>query len=252
MTSNDKLARLAGLLYLILWPTTGLWYGTGRSLMTGDAAATLAHIQASRTLFEVAILAGAAGFVDYLILGLVFYQLFAPVSRRAASLLLAFVAVSVPVSLAAVARQIDVLSLLDGAKDLPALGGDQLQVQVMLMLHGSNNLFLITNIFSGLWLIPLGWLMFRSGFAPRILYVLLMLGGLFYLLSFAGPVFDTHYESSLFARIMGIICGIPGVIGEGATGLWLLIRGSRQWKPAAPVGDTRAAAPPRILNQQLG
>ena len=232
MTSN-KLARLAGLLYLILLPTTGLWYGTARSLMAGDADATLAKVQASRKLFEVAIIAGAAGYVDYLIVGLVFYQLFSPVSKRAASLLLAFVAASVPLSLAAVARQIDVLSLLDGAKVLPSLGGDPLQAQVMQALHSSNNLFLMTNIFSGLWLIPLGWLMFRSGFAPRILYILLMLGGLFYVLGFVGPVFTADYENTVFGRIVGISCGVPGVIGELGTGFWLLIRGSRQWKTAS-------------------
>ena len=238
MTSNHKLARFAGLLYLLLLPTVGLWYGTGRSLMAADAAATLANIQASRTLFEVAIVVGAAGFVTYLILGLVFYRLFSPVSNVAASLLLAFVAASVPISLAAVARQIDVLSLLDGGKGLPALGGDQLQIhfiqaQVMLALNSSRNLFLVTNIFSGLWLIPLGWLMFRSGFAPRILYVLLMLGGFFYILAFAGPVFNADYEHTFFGRIVGISCGIPGVIGELATCLWLLIRGARQWKSGA-------------------
>ena len=229
MTSN-KLARLAGLLYLILLPTTGLWYGTGRSLMAGDAAATLAKVQASRTLFEVAIVAGAAGYVDYLIIGLVFYQLFRFVSKRAASLLLAFVAASVPLSLAAVARQIDVLSLLDGA---PAFGSDQLQIQVIQALHSSNSLFLMTNIFSGLWLFPLGWLMFRSGFAPRILYVMLMLGGVFYVLGFAGPVFNADYENTVFGRIVGISCGIPGVIGELGTGLWLLFRGARQWRAGA-------------------
>ena len=233
MTSNHKLARLAGLLYLILLPTTGLWYGTGRSLMAGDAAATLAKVQTGRTLFEVAIVAGAAGYVDYLIIGLVFYQLFSPVSKRAASLLLAFVAASVPLALAAVARQIDVLSLLDGAKGAPTPGSDQLQVQVMQALHSSNNLFLMTNIFSGLWLIPLGWLMFRSGFAPRILYVMLMLGGVFYVLGFAGPVFNADYENTVFGRIVGISCGIPGVIGELGTGLWLLIRGARQWRAGA-------------------
>jgi len=238
MTSNNKLARLAGLLYLILLPTTGLWYGTARSLMAGDADATLAKVQASRKLFEVAIVAGAAGYVDYLIIGLVFYQLFSPVSKRAASLLLAFVAASVPLALAAVARQIDVLSLLDGAKDLPAVGGDPLQIhlmqaQVIQALHSSNNLFLMTNIFSGLWLIPLGWLMFRSGFAPRILYVMLMLGGVFYVLGFAGPVFNADYENTVFGRIVGISCGIPGVIGELGTGLWLLIRGARQWRAGA-------------------
>jgi len=229
MTSN-KLARLAGLLYLILLPTTGLWYGTGRSLMAGDAAATLAKVQASRTLFEVAIVAGAAGYVDYLIIGLVFYQLFRFVSKRAASLLLAFVAASVPLSLAAVARQIDVLSLLDGA---PAFGSDQLQIQVIQALHSSNSLFLMTNIFSGLWLFPLGWLMFRSGFAPRILYIMLMLGGFFYVLGFAGPVFNADYENTVVGRIVGISCGIPGVIGELGTGLWLLIRGTRPWRAGA-------------------
>jgi len=240
MTSDHKVARLAGLLYLILLPTTGLWYGTARSLTAGDAASTLAKIQASRTFFEVAIVAGAAGYIDYLILGLVFYQLFSPVSKRAASLLLAFVATSVPLALAAVARQLDVLSLLDGAKGLPALGADQfhfMQVQVMQTLHSSNNLFLMTNIFSGLWLIPLGWLMFRSGFAPRILYVLLVLGGFFYVLGFGAPVFNAGYENTVFGRIVGISCGIPGVIGELGTGLWLLIRGTRQWRPSpeAPV-----------------
>ena len=229
VNSDHKLARLAGLLYLILLPTTGLWYGTGRSLMAGDAAATLAKIQAGRSLFELAIVAGAAGFVDYLILGLALYQLFSPVSKRAASLLLAFVVASVPLSLAAVARQIDALSLIDGGKGLPALGGEQLQVQVMQVLRSSSNLFQMTNIFSGLWLIPLGWLMFRSGFAPRILYVLLMLGGLFYVLAFVGPVFNPEYENTVFGRIVGISCGVPGVIGELGTGLWLLIRGSLPW-----------------------
>jgi hypothetical protein len=237
LTSNDKLARLAGLLYVMLWPTTGLWYGTWRTLMAGDAAATLAHIQTSRTLFELAIVAGAAGFVVYLVLGIVLYRLFSSVSHSAASLLLAFVAASVPLSLAAVARQIDVVSLLDGGKGLPALSGGQLQVdlmqaQVMLALHSYDHLFLITTIFSGLWLIPLGWLMFRSGFAPRLLCVLLLLGCIFYVSSFVGTVFNRDYANTVLGRIIGISCGIPGLMGELGTALWLLIKGARQRKTA--------------------
>jgi hypothetical protein len=105
VTSNNRLARLAGLLYLILLPTSGLWYGSGRSLMAGGAAAALAQIQASRTLFEITIVVGAIGFVDFLVLGLVLYRLFSPVSHSAASLMLGFIAASVPLSLAAVARR---------------------------------------------------------------------------------------------------------------------------------------------------
>ena len=87
-------------------------------------------------------------------------------------------------------------------------------------------------IFWGLWLFPLGWLMFRSGFAPRVFGVLLMLGGLWYVSIFVGTVFDPAYESTLFARIVGIVSGIPGQFGELGTALWLLIMGAREGKTA--------------------
>jgi Domain of unknown function (DUF4386) len=238
MTSNDKLARLAGLLYVILLPTTGPAYYSGQLAVAGDAAATLAYLEANRTLFELAIFVGAIGFIDFLLLGLVLHRLFSPVSKAAASLMLAFIATSVPLSLAAMARRIDVLSLLDGAERGHALGGDQLQVQVMLALHSSNNLMLGSIIFWGLWIIPLGWLVIRSGFVPRVLGILLIVGSVFYVLTFVGTVFDTSYENSPFARIVGIVSGIPSVIGELGTALWLLIMGVRERKTAA-----RPAAP---------
>jgi hypothetical protein len=103
----------------------------------------------------------------------------------------------------------------------------------MLALHSYDNLFLITTIFSGLWLVPLGWLMFQSGFAPRVLYILLLLGSVFYVLTFVGTVFNGDYGNTVFGRMVGISCGIPGLIGELGTGLWLSIRGARQWKTAA-------------------
>jgi hypothetical protein len=230
VTPNDKLARLAGLLYVLTLPTTGLWYGITSSLLVSDPAATLANIQASRDLFEVAIVVGAFGRVVQLVLVLVLYRLFSPVSQVAASLVLAFIAVSVPLELAAVARQIDLLSLVDGAQGVSALGADQLQVQVMLTMHSYNSLFLASIIFWGLWLFPLGWLVLRCGFIPRVLGVLIILGGPFYLLTFAGSVFDPGYQNTLFARIVGIASGIPDLIGEGGTALWLLIMGARERK----------------------
>jgi hypothetical protein len=74
--------------------------------------------------------------------------------------------------------------------------------------------------------------MFRSGFAPRVLGVLLMLGGLWYVSIFVGTVFDPAYDSTLFARIVGIVSGIPGQFGELGTALWLLIMGARERKTA--------------------
>ena len=148
MTSNDKLARLAGLLYLLLLPIAGFgFFGAARLVVPGDAAATLANIQTSRTLFESTILVGAAAFVLYLVVALVLYQLFSAVSKSAASLMLAFAAVSVPLSLAALARRNDVLSLLDMGRGSSALGGDYLQAQVMLSLQSADNLMRMSVIF---------------------------------------------------------------------------------------------------------
>jgi Domain of unknown function (DUF4386) len=225
MTSDDKHARLAGLLYLILLLTAGPAYFSGRLGVTGDAAGTLAGIQAGRTLFEVMIIAGVVGFVDYLILAAVLYRVFSRVGKNAATLMLIFVVASVPLSLAALARRTDVLSLLDGAKDL-GLSGDQLAAQVMLAMRSANGLMQLSIIFWGLWLFPLGWLILRSGFVPKVLGILLMVGGFFYILAFVGTVIEPAYDSTLFARIVGIISGVPDMVGELGTGLWLLVKGA--------------------------
>lgn len=224
MHSTDKLARLTGLLYLILLPTAGVGFGVGQLVMGTDAAATLANIEANRGFFELAIVLGAVGFVDFLLVALAFHRLLAPTGRAAANLLLALVIVSVPLSLAAMAARMDILLLLDGASATRELAG----VQVMHELLRSNNLILVSSIFWGLWLLPLGWLVIRSGFVPRILGVLLLVGSVFYVLTFAGAVFDTGYADSLLGRVVGTVFGIPGMIGEVGTALWLLAMGARR------------------------
>jgi hypothetical protein len=228
LNSNDKLARLAGLLYLILLPTTGPAFFSGLQLLgKGDAGTILAYVVANRDGFEFMILLGAIGFVDYLALAVVFYRLFSPVSKDVARLMVTFMVASVPLSLAALARRMDVLSVLDGARNSPGLGVDQMQAQVMSALQGANNLMLVAAIFWGLWLFPLGWLVFRSGFVPRVLGVLLMLGGFWYALIFVGTVLNPGYQETLMARAISFISGVPSVIGEMGTALWLLFVGMR-------------------------
>jgi hypothetical protein len=195
------------------------------ALSSGDVAATLAGVVAGRTRLEIAIVTGAVGCVDFLILGVVLYRLLGPAGKTAAGVLLAFVVASSALSLAAIARQMDVLSMLDvtGANG-PV---DQIPLQVTLALRGANNLFLITSIFSGLWLIPLGWLGVRAGVLPRPIGFALIAGSAFYVLSFAGAVFQPAYNTTIFARVVGIVSGVPGFLGEVGTILWLLIKAPR-------------------------
>jgi hypothetical protein len=223
--SKKQVARITGLLYLILFPTSGVAYGISQLLMKSGAAGALAWIQSNPTLFKVAIILGAVGYIDYLLLGLAFYKLLHPVGKVAAATMLALVAVSVPIALAAIAHWLDVLSLLSSAD---GLAPETLRAQVLLAVHGYNNLFQVSAIFWGLWLIPLGWLVMRSGFLPRAIGVMLMLGSALYVMAFIGPVFSSNYPASLVARIVGIVSGIPGLLGgELAICLWLLIVGVR-------------------------
>jgi len=230
LNSEHKLARIAGLLYLILLPTAGPAVFGGKLAVAGDAATTLSNVQSGEAAFKLLIAIGAAGFIDYLVVAVLLHRLFSTINKTAANLLLAFVAVSVTLSLAALARKVDVLYLLNSSSVLSA---DQLRTQVVLALHSSNNLMQVSIIFWGLWLFPFGWLVFRSGFVPRFLGVMLMLGGFWYLFVFFGTVFDLDYETKIFHTVVGIISGVPSVIGELGTALWLLVMGTRKRKTSS-------------------
>ncbi len=204
MAPANPRARLAGLLYLLLLPTTGMAFATGRAVLGADAVATIANLQASRTAFAAGTFVGAIGFVDYLLLALALYRLFSPIGRDAAALLLAFVGVSVPISLAAMSQRIDALALLDGG----------MGAQAAAAAWSADHLLTTSAIFWGLWLLPLGWLVFRSGLRPRALGVLLALGSVFYLAAFAGAVLVPKYDATPVASGIGIFFGIPGIVGE--------------------------------------
>src|SRR5215471_19985222 len=162
MNPDDRNARVAGLLYLLFIPTAGLAFGFGQFLLTGDVATVFANIESHRRFFELAIFLGTVGFIDYIVVALLLYRLLAPAGRAAATLMVALVAVSVPISLAAMAARMDVLTMLDSRHLIGALNDDQLKAQVLLVVRHADNLLLVSAMFWGLWLVPYGWLVYRS------------------------------------------------------------------------------------------
>lgn len=102
----------------------------------------------------------------------------------------------------------------------------QLQSRVMLNLAQYNNGMRIVHIFSGLWLFPFGYLVFKSGFLPKILGVLLMLGSFGYLLNFAGYTLIPNYSKVGISSYISL----PASIGEIGTCIWLLIIGVKDRK----------------------
>ena len=189
-------ARIAGLLYLVTVVTGmfSLMYVPSQISVPGDPSATITHIMASSSLYRLGIAAGLVCYTTFLMVPLLLYRLLSPVNRNAAILMVLFAVVNVPIALLSIARELDIISLLDEARHAPMIGFDQVQAQVIHSLDAYNNGMLIGEIFAGLWLIPFGYLVFKSGFLPRVLGVLLAVGGLGYLLTVFGSVLIPDYD----------------------------------------------------------
>lgn len=223
--SIRRLARMAGAAYLVN-VIAGIF-----SLMVvpsitgghGDPAATVENILAHESLYRAGIAVALLCYVEFLLLPLLLYRLLGAVNRNAAALMVVLAVVSVPLSIASLTYKLDVLALLGHASWLHAFDAGQLQAQVMQQLSGYANALLVAQVFWGLWLIPLGWLVVRSGQLPRLLGYLLMLGGLSYVADFAGQVLVAGYGDMSFAGYVTL----PAALGEIGTCLWLLVMGAR-------------------------
>lgn len=229
-------ARTAGWLYLIVVVTGffSLAYVPSQLTVPGNAAATVSRIVASESLFRCGIVAGLICYTAFLLLPFALYRLLSPVNRNVAVLMVAFAVASVPISFLNTLNKLDILSLLSGADYLQALTADQLQAQVMLKLASYGNGLLVLKVFWGLWLLPFGYLVFKSGFLPRILGILLMIGCLGYLIDFFGRALLPGYTDTPIGRFVRL----PAALGEIGTCLWLLIVGVHKSKdPAVPLHD---------------
>ena len=225
MNSNKKTARLAGLVYLVvvLGGIFSLAYVPSQLIVWDEASATVNNIVTSESLYRLGIVSGLICYTFFLLLPLILYKLLSQVDKTQASLMVILAVVSVPISFISILYKIDVLSLLSGADYLGVLEPEQLQAQVMLSLKSYNNGMLIAQIFWGLWLFPFGYLVFKSGFLPKILGILLMLGCCGYLIDFFGrSLLANNGELGISTFVT-----LHASIGKIGTCLWLLIMGAK-------------------------
>ena len=225
-TSPLIYARVAGILYLTMVPL-GFFgnYSHSNLIVSGDAATTVNNIMASASLFRLSIMSALIVQVVNILLVLVLYKLLKPVNRNYAVLMVIFILVAVPIAMLNELNQFSALLLLNDADYLTVFTPDQLQAQVMLFLGMHEHGIKIAFIFWGLWLYPMGYLVFKSGFLPRILGVLLMVGCFGYLI-----------DSVTFFFFQGIEPIIKYTFwGELLLPLWLLFKGVNveQWEKRA-------------------
>jgi len=235
---NNRTARAAGFLYLIVVVTGffSLIYVPSQTIVPGDVMATVANITKSKLLFQLGIVSAFACYAAFLLLPLVLYKLLSPTGAPAAALMVAFAVVSVPISFVNLGHRLDTLTLLSGAPYLEAFPTEQLHAQVQLTLDAYKSGLRIAEIFWGLWLLPFGYLVFRSGRLPKVLGILLMLGCFGYLIDCVGSALYVDFTETVAAGV----ATLPAALGEIGTCLWLLIVGIRD--PHRSIPPTTNAA----------
>jgi Domain of unknown function (DUF4386) len=229
MNSNKKTARMAGFLYLIYIVITIVADVLVRSplIVYGDAEATAQNIMASEWQFRIGITGDLVSIVFFLLTAWALYALLKSVNKNLALLFLLLNLGGVAVYSINLLNQFAAVLLLSGADYLKVFQADQLQSLAMFFLNLHLNGYWIAQIFFGAWLFPLGYLVFKSGFLPRILGIVLMVScvtwtttSLLYLLYVPGYTAITNISFPL------------GFIAEFGLTLWLLIMGAKDQKPA--------------------
>lgn len=217
--NRRKTARIAGIFYAILALVFLPQLLRDQLIVVGDAAVTGRNILDNALLFRLNILGDLAGYIAFVCLAVWLYSLLKNVHRTAAQLMVAFVLLCVAIFMVSAAHELAALRLLQG--------NDPAQAMLTLGLYEDG--MAIASVFMGLWLFPLGWLFYRSGFMPKALGILLMVACFGYLLhAFAGLVMPEWKALT----IQGMI--LPGVL-ELITVIWLLVFGVKHPAKGEPV-----------------
>src|SRR5580658_3695685 len=230
VNSTKQTARVAGVLYLVngLTGFFGIIYVPSRLMVSGEAGAIAQNILASERLIRPGIVSELICAVEFIFLLWVLYRLLSGVNKTHAALMVILGLAFVPIMCVNVLNEIAALTLLRGADFLSLLGQPQREAMAMLFLNLHRYGYIIGWIF-GPWLFFFGLLVFKSGFLPRILGVLLIAACFGYLADGLTPLLLPS-----FANLVGRIANIPLTLGEPAIILWLLIMGATDpsWEAA--------------------
>lgn len=222
MKSTMNPGRCAGLLYVVasIFGVFALLYVPGKLLVDGDAAATARNIAASESLFRLGIAAELIGQAMFVFVALALYHLLKDVNPRHALTMLTLILVAIPIAFFNEVNSVAALTLARGPEFLTAFAQPQRDALTRLFLNLRGAGFDVAEIFWGLWLFPLGWLVYRSGFIPRVLGVLLILNGFTYPIDSLAPLLAPHLERTVHRWTM------PFQFGELIFMFWLVIMGA--------------------------
>ena len=222
--SLRKAARVAGFGLLIMFiPAVFTNYFVFSSLIVpGDAATTANNIIASEGLFRAGIVSWLIVLILDVVVAWALYVFLKPVNKSLSLLTAWFRLMYAAIFGTTQLILFIVLALLSGAAYLTVFEPNQLYALVLLFLNGYDYGSSIGFFFFSFHLGILGYLVYKSGYIPRILGVLLIVAFFSYLIESAGTILWPNYPD-----VLTTVLAVPGFIGEVALAFWLLFKGSK-------------------------
>jgi hypothetical protein len=221
---------MAGFHYFMYFVTTIIANLFGRFVFV-DAPVTVNNIMAHESLFRIGFVISLFSVVFFLLAAWYLYVLLKPVNKNIALLFLLLNLGGFAIWCFSTLNLFAGLLLLSGADYLKVFQPDQLQAQAMLFINLRKNGAIIAQIPYGIWLFPLGYLVFKSGFLPKILGILLIVDCFGLLISVFQWFLLPGYEVISYPFLA------VSFIAELSLTLWLLIMGAKEQKPTLADGQ---------------
>jgi hypothetical protein len=227
MGTPNRLARMTGVLYLlvILAGVLSEIIVQNFIIVPGDIAATVNHITAYEWLFRLGFVISLTRFVVSILMVLGLYKLLRPVSKDWSLVMVAFALVSISIGMVSLLFQYAAPLLLSSSGYATLFAADQWHAQVQFFINMQMLGDKASQILA-LWLLPLGYLIVKSGFLPKILGILMVMAGLGYVTDFL-----------LFFLLPNLHWQVAGLafLAELPFPLWLLVKGVdvERWRSRA-------------------
>ncbi len=238
--SPQLYARVGGILYLliILIGLFSVIFVRGKLIVSGDVAATASNIMASQSLWRLGIAADLVEHVLDIPVMLIIYVLLRPTNRNLALLALLFTIVQTAVPVANKLNLLVTLFFLGNSAFLKSFTPDQLHALSYVSLRVHDYGMGVGFVFFGFACLVEGYLIYRSGYLPRTIGILMEIAGLCYLTQSFSLILFPGFASLIFPVIM-----LPSFIAELSFCLWLIVKGVNEavWRKKAGVSAAGGA-----------
>lgn len=217
--SPQLYARIAGLFYLLII-ITGIFSETlvrNKLIVYGDTAATADNIIHSGLLWKIGIISDLIMQICDLPVMVLLYLFLRPVNKKLALLNLSFNLIQTAVLVANKLNLFAALFFLGDADYLKSFSPDQLHTLSYLSINLHNFGFGVGLIFFGFVCLIEGYLIYKSGYFPKVFGPLMSIAGICYL--------TNSFALILAPEFSNIILLMPCLIAELALSLWLIFKG---------------------------